>query len=147
MLLKNLEPSVPKRWLFAMAGLMWSAVGAALCRTAVIWLQHESWQIFLSTALLASGSATVAYFFGFSKIAKKNIKRIHIKSGNSCIFAFQAWKGYLMVGLMILIGAGLRNSPIPKPYLAFAYATIGGALFLASGHYYSQFLQLRRQED
>ena len=54
----------------------------------------------------------------------------------SCLFAFQAWKSYLLVALMILIGFGLRHSALPKPFLAVVYLTIGAALIFAGGQYF-----------
>jgi hypothetical protein len=41
-----------------------------------------------------------------------------------------------LIGLMITVGVALRNLPIPRPYLAILYTSIGGALFLASLQYY-----------
>ena len=48
-----------------------------------------------------------------------------------------------MVGMMAL-GMALRNSPIPKTYLAIVYETIGGAMLLSSLHYYPPALALVR---
>jgi len=42
----------------------------------------------------------------------------------------------LIIGLMITLGIILRNSAIPKQYLAIIYTTIGGAIFLSSFHYH-----------
>ena len=49
---------------------------------------------------------------------------------------FQAWKSYLIIVAMIVLGVTLRNSAIPKNVLAVAYTAVGGALFLGSFHYY-----------
>jgi hypothetical protein len=80
--------------------------------------------------------ALVAYHFGFSKIAQKNIQRLCLLTEKTCVFAFQTWKGYLVIAMMITLGVFLRNSPIPGSYLAILYTTIGGALLLASFLYY-----------
>ena len=80
--------------------------------------------------------ALAAYHFGFSKIAQKNIRRLCLLTERTCVFAFQTWRGYLIIGFMIILGAILRNSPIPKQYMAIIYTTIGGAIFLSSFHYY-----------
>ncbi len=38
MTLSHLKPTVPKCWLFAASGVMWSAVGIMMCATAIGWL-------------------------------------------------------------------------------------------------------------
>jgi hypothetical protein len=78
------------------------------------------------------------YWFGFSKVARKNIKRINnYLSEKVCLFAFQQWSSYPLVVFMIGLGVVLRvYSPIPKPWLAVLYIGIGGALFISSFHYH-----------
>ncbi len=136
MSLARLKPAVSKHLLLALAGLMWSTVGVMLCRIAYNWLTviRSSWAIPLG--LLGILLALAAYRFGFSGIARKNIDRICLLSDKGCVFAFQAWKSYLIIALMITLGIVLRDSPIPKHYLSVIYTTIGGALFLSSFHYY-----------
>lgn len=145
-MLKKLKPSVPRCWLYALAGLMWSAIGVMLCRTAYTWLAEIPCKSSALMTIIAIGSTVAVYLSVFSRIAKKNIQRICLISEKACIFAFQAWKGYLIVGLMIIIGISLRSSPIPKQYLAVVYASIGGALLLASCHYYAFVFRLWRKE-
>jgi hypothetical protein len=48
---------------------------------------------------------------------------------------------------MITLGIILRNSAIPKQYLAVIYTTIGGAIFLSSFHYYGLLWKMVRQEN
>jgi hypothetical protein len=119
-----------------LAGMMWSMVGIMLCRLAYIWLAAVNWSLWLPLGLLGVISALAAYGYGFSKIAYKNIVRLCLLPDKCCIFAFQAWKSYLIVILMIMLGITLRHLPIPKHFLAVIYATIGGALFLSSFHFY-----------
>ncbi len=136
MTLNRLKPAVTKSWLIAVAGLMWTGVGVMLCRLAYAWLAVASRGMAVSLGLLGIAMAAAAYRFGFSKIAQKNIKRISLLVEKTCIFAFQTWKGYLIIGFMITLGIVLRNSAIPKQYLSIIYTTIGGAIFLSSFHYY-----------
>jgi hypothetical protein len=135
-LLKKLNPAVSKYWLIALAGLMWSMVGIMLCRLAYVWLAAVNWSLGLPLGLVSIISALTVYGFGFSKIALKNIDRLLLLSDKSCIFAFQAWKSYLIIIFMIILGMLLRNSPIPRHLLAVIYAAIGGALFVSSFHFY-----------
>ena len=135
--LKSLKPAASKTWLIALAGLMWSVVGLMLCRLAYHWLSVVRWSGVVPLELLGMVFALTVHRFCFSRIAQKNITRLSLLTEKTCIFAFQRWKSYLLVGLMITIGIALRNLPIPRPYLAVLYTTIGGALFLASFQYYS----------
>jgi hypothetical protein len=96
---------------------------------------------------LGAVMALAAYHFGFSKIARKNIKRLCLLTEKTCVFAFQTWKGYLVIAFMIILGTFLRGSPVPKPYLAMIYTTIGGAIFLSSIHYYNLLWRLVGQKD
>jgi len=137
----SLKPAVSKRWLFALAGLMWSGVGVMLCRLAYKWLQPlNSPQ---AMTLTASGAlmALLVYRFGFSKLALKNIRRIQQLPGRVCLFAFQEWRSYPLVVFMIALGILLRRSPVPKSYLAVLYIGIGSGLLAASTHYFRRLLK------
>ncbi|MGZ3569635.1 MAG: hypothetical protein ACXU9W_12685, partial [Thermodesulfobacteriota bacterium] len=78
MTLSSLKPAVTKSWLIAVAGLMWTAVGVMLCRLAYIWLALSNRGVATSLGLFGVVMAVAAYHFGFSKIARKNIKRISL---------------------------------------------------------------------
>lgn len=82
--------------------------------------------------------ASVIYFFGFSKLAKKNIQRIRDLAGkNHSIITFQKWSSYPLVLVMVSLGIYLRKySPFPKHLLGTAYIGIGGGLLFSSLHYY-----------
>ena len=75
--------------------------------------------------------ALMVHHFGFLKIADKNLKRIFLMDDKKCLFAFIPWKSYLIIVVMIAMGAALRHSAIPKQYLAILYTTIGLALILS----------------
>lgn len=147
MLLKKLNPAVSKYWLIALAGLMWSIVGLMLCRLAYIWLTAVNWSLGLPLGLMGIISALVVYAYGFSKIALRNIHRLCLLSDKSCIFAFQAWKSYLIIIFMIVLGMVLRKSPIPSHFLAVIYAAIGGALFVSSFHFYRCIWRVKIQKQ
>jgi hypothetical protein len=80
------------------------------------------------------------YLFGFSKLARKNIRRINACAKERiCLFAFQEWKTYPLVAFMVFLGIYLRiYSPVPKPVLAIAYLGLGFSLFASSLLYYRQ---------
>jgi hypothetical protein len=136
MTLKSLKPAVSKTWLIVLAGLMWSVVGLMLCRLAYHWLVIIRWRWVAPLELLSIILALAAHKFCFSRIAQKNIVRLSLITEKTCVFAFQRWRSYFLIVLMIILGIALRNLPIPRLYLAILYTTIGGALFLASLQYY-----------
>jgi hypothetical protein len=137
-ILEKLKPAAPRHWLMGIAGVMWSAVGVLLCGLAVYWLVNAqiAWEWDVSLELIGVAAAIAVYSFGFSRIARKNIERLCSLSDRPCLFAFQAWKSYLLIGFMMALGITLRHSAVPKHYLAVVYTTIGGALFCGSFQYY-----------
>lgn len=142
MLFSKLKPAAPIYWLIAAAGFTWSAVGIMLCRLACRWLDVLVFRTAFLPGAAGMIGAVVAYHFVFSAIAIKNIGRLSLFSGNACFFAFQAWKSYFIIVVMVVLGSILRHSPIPREYLAALYLTIGGALFLSSLHYYVRLQRL-----
>ncbi len=136
MTLKSFKPAVSRSWLIAIAGFLWTGVGLMLCRLAYHWFVAVDTSSALMLGALGAVMALAAHHFGFSRIAQRNIKRLRLLTERTCVFAFQTWKGYLVIAFMIILGTILRSSPIPKPCLATVYTTIGGAIFLSSFHYY-----------
>jgi hypothetical protein len=144
MILSHLKPTVPKCWLFAASGMIWSAVGLMMCTTAIGWLAGAGRVRGLGVELAGLALAILAFRWGFGSIAQKNIRRLRRLPDRGCLFAFQAWKSYLIIMVMIALGITLRHSSIPKPFLSVAYTTIGGALTLASVHYFRHLARLMR---
>jgi hypothetical protein len=132
--INRIKPAVGKTALLFAAALVWITAGATLLSTAYAWLHHTT-----PHALLFAGIGVVAalliHHFGFLKIANKNMARIIPMEGKQCLFSFMTWKSYLLVVVMIGLGALLRHSIIPKPYLAIVYIAIGLALILSSVSY------------
>jgi len=138
--LDRFKPAVGKTWLYLLAGVMWMGIGIMLIGFASRWLKDISLLTVLLFISSGIGLASLIYYFGFSKMAKKNARRILAMEGERiCLFAFQAWKTYPLVIFMIALGIYLRiYSPIPKPLLAILYIGIGGGLSLSSIHYFKQ---------
>ena len=144
MSLSHLKPTVPKCWLFAASGVMWSAVGIIMGVTAIGWLTNGGMGRGFALALAGLILAVLSVRWGFGGIAKKNIRRLRRLPERGCFFAFQAWKSYLIIMVMIAIGVTLRHSSIPKHVLAVAYTAVGGALVMGSFHYYRHLARLMR---
>lgn len=133
-------PAVPRHWLLAIAGIIWIAVGLLLCIRAIVWLAAFALSTLVALETIGLLLAIVGYVYGFSKIVQKNINRINRLPDMACAFAFAAWGGYVMVGFMVTVGIALRNSPIPKQYLAMPYTAMGAILLTGGVRLFRQFL-------
>ena len=139
----KLRPAVPRHWLFAIAGIIWIAVGVLLCMRAIVWLGPFALSTDVALETTSLLLAIVGYVYGFSKIVQRNIARIHALPDLVCAFAFTAWRGYIMIGLMVTLGLTLRNSSIPKYYLSIPYTAMGGMLLIGSQRFFGQFLTIK----
>lgn len=83
--------------------------------------------------------AIVVHKFGMSRIAEKNLNRLRMKNGKTCIFGFLSWKSYANIAVMVTMGVTLRHSAVPKDYLSLVYTSMGGGLLLGSIQYYKSF--------
>jgi len=131
-------PAVPRHWLLLFAGLLWSGVGIGLCIAACCWLSHLDWPKSGVSAATGVGLGVLAYRFGFSAIARQNIRRITQQPERVCLFAFQAWRSYLLIIVMVLLGFVLRQSHLSRLILAMVYLTVGTGLTLSSSLYYEE---------
>jgi uncharacterized membrane protein len=136
------DPAVDKKFLVALSGIIWTVVGIVLCNLAVKWLSQTPAKSVLVLGLAGIILSLLIHHFGFLKIVDKNIARIMAKEGKVCIFGFQPWKSYLLIMVMIVMGMTLRNSTVPKPYLAIIYIGFGGAMLLSSLRYHRIFIKL-----
>lgn len=141
-ILKRFEPAVDKRLLIIFSGIVWSAIGIILCRFAATWLSGVVLEKLIWFVLTGVIFSLLKSYFGFFKVVDINIARILSKKDRVCIFAFQAWRSYLIAILMMGVGMALQSSPIPKPYLSIVYIGVGGAMILSSLRYYRIFFRL-----
>jgi hypothetical protein len=148
--IRKFTPRTDKRILIFLAGLMWCGVGVMLVRYAISWLSACSLKdqiVFYSIGFLA---AMPIHFFGFSKIADKNLNRLAPMTEKKCVFSFMTWKSYLIVLFMVSLGITLRHSSLSKRYLSIIYDGIGLALFLSGLRYFRVLIQLifsKKQEN
>jgi len=144
--INKLNPAVGKIWLHLASGLMWSGVGIMLVAFAARWLKLSGWGTMLALILGGATLGALIYYFGFSKLAHKNICRIDLfTKSRICLFAFQGWKSYPLVAFMMGFGIYLRiYSPIPKPVLAILYLGLGFSLFASSIQYYQRVYSMGR---
>lgn len=140
--LSFLKPSVDKKILILLAGLMWIATGIMLMSFTIKWLSASparDQMIFFSAGFLI---AMPIHHFGFLRLADKNLKRLMPVTGKKCLFSFMTWKSYLIIPVMVSMGIALRHSGLPRQYLSVIYGGIGLALFLSGIRYLRFFLIL-----
>ena len=142
----RLNPAIPRRYLFVLGGILWTSAGALLCVRAAIWLDVFPFQTELALESISLVLAALGYSFLFSRLVQKNIDRIHGLPERACMFAFTAWRGYIMIALMITIGITLRSTSIPKYYIAIPYTAMGSMLLIGSIRFYRVFLALALQK-
>ena len=135
------NPAVSVNLLILLAGLAWLCVGTILLFTAISWLSTADESVnpyfFAGAGFFV---ALVVHHFGFLRIVDKNLVRILPSTGKKCLFSFIPWKSYVLIAVMMALGALLRQSPIPGHYLAICYIGIGLALILSSLRYMRVFL-------
>jgi len=133
-------PSVSRHWLWLLSALLWSVVGISLCVMAAYWLADTHWPQNLIAALAGFAAGGIIYRFGFSRIARKNILRILQLPNEVCLFAFQTWRSYMLILIMMVLGLVLRHSHLPRVTLGMLYLAIGTALTFSSTLYYEELL-------
>ena len=138
-LISKLNPAVPRYYLFGFAGAFWTFAGLLLCGRAIVWLTVFPLSIELALEAASIAIAVVGYLYLFVNVVQKNIDRIGRLPENACVFAFSAWRGYVMIGFMMTIGITLRNTSMPKYLLAVPYTAMGGILLIGSARFFHQF--------
>lgn len=127
---------VSRRVLFAIGGVIWTAVGILLMVYTITWLAPVPLPAVLGFVAAGLVVAVIFVRFVFSPIVNKNIARIDAGPERASAWAFQGWKSYLVTAFMVGLGITLRRSAIPKPELAVVYEGIGVALLYTSLLYY-----------
>lgn len=131
-----MTPAVSRPIRMVLAGGVWTAVGIMLLTWAAVWLLDVPRIGAVALAILGVGVGVVAWRALFARLASGNIARILERPYRACVFGFTAPKGWAITASMIVLGALLRHSALPKPWLAVPYAAVGLALLLASLKYY-----------
>jgi nucleoside recognition membrane protein YjiH len=139
-MIQRFNPAVPRHFLYAIAGLFWTLAGGLLCMRGAFWLGELQFPTIASIGAASIAVAAAGYVFLFAGIVRKNITRIGRLPDRACVFAFTAWRGYIMIAIMMTAGISLRSSSIPLYYLSLPYTAMGGILLTGSVVFYRQFL-------
>lgn len=141
------KPSIPRRWLFILAGALWIIAGGILCWRAFDW--YPSLPAISGIVLVSAGIllALPGYYFGFSRLVRKNIRRISDLPDRPCLFAFAPWRGYGMILFMMSLGFILRHSGVPPAYLITLYTGMGLVLIGSGLRFWFTFFGFDRAHD
>ncbi len=123
---------VPKNRLMAFAGVLWMTAGCMVCSIAWQPLKHllPVQPMLLMPAFIIF---SIFYLRIFRPLVEKHACRVRALSAvRQPAWLFFDRKGYITMAIMMAGGATLRNAAIlPDWTIAFLYAGIGSALFLA----------------
>jgi len=142
--IEKLNPSVDKKVLILLAGVMWCGVGIMLICFAVTWLRRYNGSGVLLFYFAGFLAAMPIHHFGFLKLADKNLNRLLTIIEKRSVFTFMTVKSYFIIVIMVSMGVALRHSSIPKQYLSILYNGIGLGLFLSGLRYMRFFLKLSK---
>lgn len=131
---------VGRRARFAIAGVVWTAVGMLLVGYTVVWLAPVALMLEVEFAAAGLVVSWIFFQFVFAGIVRKNIARIDAGPERASAWAFQNWRSYLVTIFMVGLGITLRHSSLPKPWLAVVYEGIGVALLLTSLMYHRRWI-------
>lgn len=83
----------------------------------------------LAAALLLGGLKSRLVL---DRVVRRNMERLRALDGARCLGGVYSAKTWLLVAAMILLGRGLRMSPLPVWITGLIYATVGSGLFWSS---------------
>jgi hypothetical protein len=136
-LLQTLKPSIPRRYLLFVAGVVWTFAGGMLLYKGISLFRLYRDFLLLKITFSAIGGG-LFYLLLFSKISLKHAWRIiNLKNENPCFFAFFNIRSYIMMAVMISSGVILKKTGIVSPeYLSVLDVTMGIPLFLSALRFY-----------
>lgn len=137
----SFKPTVRKKYLILISGLIWILIGLLLNHYAFNWLKDSSYENSYIYIIAGIVLALIIHHFGFLRVVDKNLGRIRSLKPEACVFAFMSWRSYLLVALMMGMGIALRHSALPRNILSVVYIGIGLALILSSIRYIRVFIK------
>jgi hypothetical protein len=140
----SIKPSVNKKNLLVVAGMVWSFAGGMLLYKGISLLISENSSLIFEL-IIGISLGIVFYLLLFSRISLKHINRIfRIEIIKPCLFSFFNIKSYVLMILMISSGIGLRKLEIINhEVLSIFYITMGTPLLISSLRFYYYWLKYK----
>ena len=140
--LQKLKPSVSKRNLLLVAGLVWTIAGGMLISRALmaLWIiDHHMWMEILAGIVLGA----LFYIMLFARISATHITRITlITIDNPCFFSFFNVRSYILMAIMITGGITLRKMDIINREILYTfYLTMGIQLLVSAIRFFAAWIR------
>ena len=146
MLAEKLNPAIPKRYLFLLAGTIWSLVGLILATVGLFWIftvkQPHTLVLVLTPVAIIVGF--IKGKFVLFKAANRTSDYIYSRPEKACFGSVFTWTTWLIICLMVTMGQLLRKVIVPvayRDYLGLVYVLIGLALLTSSFVYWKNFFR------
>ena len=129
---ERFKPASSVRTRLGLAAATWSAVGAGLLAAGLFWLSAAGTPRFLALLALALLLGWLKARFVLEPRAAANARRIAAAGDGRCLGGFFSWGSWAFVAGMIVLGATLRRTALPRIWLGLLYGAVGVALLAAS---------------
>ncbi len=139
--LSRLKPGVSPRTHLFCASLLWTAIGLWLIYRGIIYLKNDK---VLPVAVLGIILGSLKSRYILNKTAVRGVERIKRFGDNTCIGAVYSWRTWLLVLVMMLLGLGIRVSPVPPVALGLICTAIGWSLFYSSRYGWREWFNWNR---
>jgi hypothetical protein len=132
------KPAARARTQVFLAALLWTFVGTGLSVAGLRWCAETqlTWSAFL--VLLGVVLGLLKGRFALERTARRSSARIARRGDGKCLGGFLSWKSWLFVLAMVLTGAVLRRSGIPRSVLGVLYTAVGSGLLWGSRVYWGE---------
>ncbi|MCX6272652.1 MAG: hypothetical protein NTU44_15820 [Bacteroidetes bacterium] len=126
------KPSVGKKTLLFIAGILWMLAGCILLFRGIFHLINDHYYLLISLSGGAVGGI-LFYRLVFARVSNKYIRRIlHLENDRPCVFSFFSWKSYLIMAFMISMGIFLGKRFLP-PHELHVFFVIMSIPLITSG--------------
>ncbi len=141
------KPVASSRFQLWLAGVMWSAVGVGLTSTGGYWLLTSAGNRVLLMMVFATCIGIGKSLLILDRAVQRFANRIQRRGEGKCVGGFLSFKGWALVGGMMLLGRFLRSSGMPLPLLGLLYAGVGIGLLVSSRIFWQTWLDYRKAEN
>lgn len=126
------KPGGSARARLGLAAAAWTAVGSGLLVAGLRWVVAGAGAAWPPVLVLALCAGWLKARWLLEPRAAANARRIVAAGDGRCLGGFFSWTSWAFVAAMIVLGAVLRRSAVPRIWLGIVYSAVGTALLVAS---------------